>query len=103
MRAGLRAWTVAAGAAILLVAASGAASATPVETAAAISCVKKIDSGKERFIYPWVKVKSSCAWTYDVKVIWNNGTDGNCVELAPGKTTKSISTPGASYQRVDHC
>ncbi|MBT2224696.1 hypothetical protein [Nonomuraea sp. NEAU-A123] len=62
IRAGFRALTVASGAALLLIAGSGAASADdPVEAETAISCVKKIDSGKYRLIYPWVRVKNGCA------------------------------------------
>jgi hypothetical protein len=103
MRAGFRALAVASGAAILLIAGSGAASADPVETATAISCVKKIDGGTQDIIYPWARVRNDCAWTYDVKVIWRNGPDGPCRELSPGETMRTISTPGASYQRVDLC
>ncbi|MEU7853897.1 hypothetical protein [Nonomuraea sp. NPDC049141] len=103
IRAGFRALTVASGAAILLIVGSGAASADPVEAETAISCVKKIDSGRYDIIYPWVKVRNDCAWTYDVKIIWNNGPDSPCKELSPGETMKNISSPGASYQRVDLC
>lgn len=103
MRAGFRALAVASGAAILLIAGSGAASADPVEAETAISCVKKIESGTYKIIYPWVRVRNDCAWTYDVKIIWNNGPDSPCNEMSPGETMKNISSPGASYQRVDIC
>lgn len=103
IRAGFRALTVASGAAILLIAGSGAASADAAKAQDAATCVKKIDSGHYRVIYPWVQVKSGCAWTYDVKIIWNNGPDSPCNELSPGETMKNISSPGASYQRVDFC
>ncbi len=103
VRASFKAWAAASGAALLLIAGAGSANAETTGATAWATCVKKVDGGRQITGEPWVKVKSGCAWTYKVKVVWNYGPDGKCVNLAPGETTRSVSIPTASYQGVAYC
>lgn len=103
MKAGFKAWAVASGTALLLVAGAGSASAGTSTQTAAADCFKKVDSGRTITGNPWVKVKNECAWTYDVKVVWKYGPDSTCKELSPGETIRSESTPPAKYDRAKIC
>ncbi|MFF4771366.1 hypothetical protein [Microtetraspora fusca] len=103
LRAGFKAWAVASGAALLLVAGAGSASAQTARATSWATCVKKVDGGRKITGDPWVKVKSGCAWTYKVKVVWKAGPDSRCFDLAPGKTATSESIPLATYQGVAYC
>ncbi|TDE58143.1 hypothetical protein E1295_05900 [Nonomuraea mesophila] len=66
------------------------------------SCVEKI-AGKNSLVTPWATVQNNCAFTYDVKVVWNNGPDSSCVELSVREQYTSTSTPGATFDRVAIC
>lgn len=102
-RAGLRAFVVAAGAASLIFAGTGIATAAPVAPTGFLSCMKKIDSGTTWDLKKWVVVENKCAWTYDVKVVWKAAPDGLCKELSPGETMKSVAPAIASYDGTKTC
>ncbi|NBE93302.1 MULTISPECIES: hypothetical protein [unclassified Nonomuraea] len=48
-------------------------------------------------------MRNNCAFTYDVKVVWNNGPDSSCVELSVREQDTSTSTPGTTFDRVANC
>lgn len=103
-RAGFRAFATAAAAASLILAGTGVATAQPVgPTATFLVCMKVVDSGITIDLQKWVRVKNNCAWTYDVKVVWNNAPDGVCKSLSPGKTRYSEAIPSGSYEGTAIC
>lgn len=102
--AGFRAWIAASGAAMLLVTGASSASAQTAEGAAYISCIKKVsEAGGYPGIWRSVTVENRCAWTYDIKLVWNNGRDSPCVELSPEERYRDENNSIASYQGAVHC
>ncbi|NBE93049.1 hypothetical protein GUY59_07510 [Nonomuraea sp. K271] len=102
MSNGFKAFAVASAAALLLMAGTGPAHARSVNVAAMISCVDKI-AGKNAAITPWATVQNNCAFTYKVKVVWNNGADSPCQTLSVREQYTDTSTPGATYDGVRIC
>lgn len=102
-RAGLRAIVTAAGAAFLMLAGTGVATAQEEpSTRAAISCMEVVNSGVTG-LGRWVQVENKCAWTYKVKVVWNNGPDGICKDLPPGYRRYSEAHVISSYAGTHTC
>ncbi|MDF2707987.1 MAG: hypothetical protein K0R62_3639 [Nonomuraea muscovyensis] len=76
----------AAGAAFVLVAGTGSASAHTVDGTTQSSCItlRKVDSHE-------VYLTNNCVWTEDVKVVWRLAVDSNRVELSPGERRRFYS------------
>jgi hypothetical protein len=93
-------------AAFLLVGGAGAATAETSQAQVAagswISCVKKIDSGKPG-IWQWVIVENQCAWTYNVKIVWDNVPDSECEDLKPGHRMRDTVSIIGTYRGVQIC
>ncbi|TDC05722.1 hypothetical protein E1267_18640 [Nonomuraea longispora] len=60
-------------------------------------------AGKNAAITPWATVQNNCAFTYKVKVVWNNGADSPCQTLSVREQYTDTSTPGATYDGVKIC